>query len=87
MPGKLARRHFSQLSEFKRGLTIGMKTASWSTRRVDGKVDRSECADRIVGRSGHEKLPMRGKPGLERPGRPRGERIEGTCGKHLWTPQ
>ncbi|GFV50352.1 HTH_Tnp_Tc3_2 domain-containing protein [Trichonephila clavipes] len=27
MPGKLARRHFSQLSEFERGLIIGMKTA------------------------------------------------------------
>ncbi|GFV04180.1 HTH_Tnp_Tc3_2 domain-containing protein [Trichonephila clavipes] len=30
----------------------------------------------IVGSSGHEKVPMAGKPGLERPGRPRGERIE-----------
>ncbi|GFY16557.1 hypothetical protein TNCV_735841 [Trichonephila clavipes] len=30
---------------------------------------------------------MRGKPGLERPGRPRGEMIKGSCGKHLWTPQ
>ncbi|GFS47991.1 HTH_Tnp_Tc3_2 domain-containing protein [Trichonephila clavipes] len=40
----------------------------------------------IVGSSGHEKVPTRGKPGLERPGRPRGERIEGSCGKHLWTP-
>ncbi|GFX29124.1 HTH_Tnp_Tc3_2 domain-containing protein [Trichonephila clavipes] len=29
----------------------------------------------IVGSSGHEKVPTRGKPGLERPGRPRGERI------------
>ncbi|GFV53339.1 hypothetical protein TNCV_33761 [Trichonephila clavipes] len=29
----------------------------------------------IVGSSGHEKAPTRGKPGLERPGRPRGERI------------
>ncbi|GFX26512.1 HTH_Tnp_Tc3_2 domain-containing protein [Trichonephila clavipes] len=29
----------------------------------------------IVGSSGHEKVPMREKPGLERPGRPRGERI------------
>ncbi|GFV68971.1 transposable element Tcb2 transposase [Trichonephila clavipes] len=28
----------------------------------------------IVGSSGHEKVPTRGKPGLERPGRPRGER-------------
>ncbi|GFX03527.1 transposable element Tc1 transposase [Trichonephila clavipes] len=46
MPGKRARRHFSQLSEFKRGLTIGMKTAGWSTRRVAGQVDRSECAVR-----------------------------------------
>ncbi|GFV33075.1 transposable element Tc1 transposase [Trichonephila clavipes] len=40
----------------------------------------------VVGSSGHEKVPTRGKPGLERPGRPRGERIEGSCGKHLWTP-
>ncbi|GFS68538.1 transposable element Tcb2 transposase [Trichonephila clavipes] len=29
----------------------------------------------IVGSSGHEKLPTRGKSGLEQPGRPRGERI------------
>ncbi|GFW28727.1 HTH_Tnp_Tc3_2 domain-containing protein [Trichonephila clavipes] len=46
MPGKRARRHFSQLSEFERGLMIGMKTTGWSTRRVAGKVDRSECAVR-----------------------------------------
>ncbi|GFT21386.1 hypothetical protein TNCV_3816611 [Trichonephila clavipes] len=41
----------------------------------------------IVGSSGHKKVPTRGKPGHERPGRPRRERIEGSCGKHLWTPQ
>ncbi|GFX40989.1 transposable element Tcb2 transposase [Trichonephila clavipes] len=29
----------------------------------------------IVGSSGYEKVPTHGKPGLERPGRPRGERI------------
>ncbi|GFV01315.1 uncharacterized protein TNCV_3375491 [Trichonephila clavipes] len=46
MPGKRARRYFSQLSEFERGLIIGMKTAGWSTRRVAGQVDRSECAVR-----------------------------------------
>ncbi|GFT02193.1 transposable element Tcb1 transposase [Trichonephila clavipes] len=46
MPGKRARRHFSQLSEFERGLIIGMKTAGWSTRRVAAQVDRSECAVR-----------------------------------------
>ncbi|GFT91736.1 transposable element Tc1 transposase [Trichonephila clavipes] len=46
MPGKRARRHFLQLSEFERGLIIGMKTAVWSTRRVAGQVDRSECAVR-----------------------------------------
>ncbi|GFX88790.1 transposable element Tc1 transposase [Trichonephila clavipes] len=78
MPGKRARRHFSQLSEFERGLIIGMKTAGWSTRRVAGQVDRSECAVKIVGSSGHDKVPTRGKPGLERPGRPRGEKIEGS---------
>ncbi|GFV51775.1 hypothetical protein TNCV_1321311 [Trichonephila clavipes] len=83
MPGKRARRHFSQLSEFERGLIIGMKTAGWSTRRVAGQVDRSECAVEIVGSSGHEKVPTRDKPGLERQGRPRGDRIEGSCGKHL----
>ncbi|GFS91989.1 transposable element Tcb1 transposase [Trichonephila clavipes] len=44
MPGKRARRHFSQLSEFERCLIIGMKSAGWSTRRVAGQVDRSECA-------------------------------------------
>ncbi|GFW01485.1 transposable element Tc1 transposase [Trichonephila clavipes] len=47
MPGKPARRHFSQLSEFERGQIIGMKTAGWwSTRHVAGQVDRSECAVR-----------------------------------------
>ncbi|GFV62023.1 uncharacterized protein TNCV_4108261 [Trichonephila clavipes] len=46
MPGKRARRHFSQLSEFERGLIIGMKTVGWSTRRVSSQVDRSEWAVR-----------------------------------------
>ncbi|GFV45758.1 uncharacterized protein TNCV_2409411 [Trichonephila clavipes] len=46
MSGKRARRHFSQLSEFDRGLIIGMKTAGWSTRRVAGQVDSSDCAVR-----------------------------------------
>ncbi|GFW68197.1 transposable element Tcb2 transposase [Trichonephila clavipes] len=45
MPGKRARRHFSQLSEFEKGLFIGMKTAGWSTRRVAGQVDGTECAE------------------------------------------
>ncbi|GFX49019.1 transposable element Tcb2 transposase [Trichonephila clavipes] len=44
MPGKRARRHFSQLSEFERSLIIGMKTAGWSTCRVADQVDQSECA-------------------------------------------
>ncbi|GFW54378.1 transposable element Tc1 transposase [Trichonephila clavipes] len=46
MPGKRTRRHFSQLSEFERGLIIGMKTTGWSTRQVAGQVDRLECAIR-----------------------------------------
>ncbi|GFX73121.1 transposable element Tcb1 transposase [Trichonephila clavipes] len=46
MPGKRARRHFSQLSEFERGLIIGMKSAGCPTRRVADQVDRSECAVR-----------------------------------------
>ncbi|GFV50887.1 transposable element Tc1 transposase [Trichonephila clavipes] len=46
MTGKRARRHFSQLSKFERGLIIGIKTAHWTTRHVAGQVDRSECAVR-----------------------------------------
>ncbi|GFX19288.1 uncharacterized protein TNCV_3014271 [Trichonephila clavipes] len=78
MPGKRARRHFSQLSEFERGLIIGMKMQAgrravllirWIVRSVPLE---------IVGSSRHEKVPTRGKPGLERPGRPRGERIKGS---------
>ncbi|GFY11813.1 transposable element Tc1 transposase [Trichonephila clavipes] len=46
MPGKRARKHFSQLTEFETGLIIGMKIAGWSTSRVVGQVDRSECAVR-----------------------------------------
>ncbi|GFU63894.1 transposable element Tcb2 transposase [Trichonephila clavipes] len=46
MPGKCARRHFSLLSEFERGLIIEMKTACWSTRHVAGQVDHLECAVR-----------------------------------------
>ncbi|GFT46333.1 transposable element Tc1 transposase [Trichonephila clavipes] len=46
MPGKRARRHFSQLGEFERGLIIWLKTAGWSTHRIAGLVDRSECAVR-----------------------------------------
>ncbi|GFW91411.1 transposable element Tcb1 transposase [Trichonephila clavipes] len=33
---------FSQLSEFERGLIIGMKTAGWSTRRIAGQEDHEE---------------------------------------------
>ncbi|GFU00258.1 transposable element Tc1 transposase [Trichonephila clavipes] len=46
MPVKRARRHFSQLSEFERGLIIRMKIARWSTCHVARQVDRSECAVR-----------------------------------------
>ncbi|GFT04425.1 uncharacterized protein TNCV_1929451 [Trichonephila clavipes] len=46
MPGKRARRHFSKLSEFERGLIIGMKPAGWSTCRVAGQVNLSECVVR-----------------------------------------
>ncbi|GFU72383.1 transposable element Tcb2 transposase [Trichonephila clavipes] len=86
MPSKCARRHFSQLSEFERGLIFGMKIAGWSTRRVAGQVDRLSVPLEIVGSSGHEKVLTRGKPGLERPGSPRGERLKdratSPCGPH-----
>ncbi|GFT64219.1 hypothetical protein TNCV_2200981 [Trichonephila clavipes] len=87
MPGKRARRHLSQLSEFERALIVRMKPAGWSTRRVAGQVDRSEWAVRNCSEHWALEVPTRGKLGLELPGRPRGERIVGWCGKHLWTPQ
>ncbi|GFX50422.1 transposable element Tc1 transposase [Trichonephila clavipes] len=75
MPGKRARRHFSQLSEFERGLIIGMKLlAGRRTVLLARWIVRSLPLE-IVGSSGHEKVPTSGKPGLECPGRPRGERI------------
>ncbi|GFV93104.1 hypothetical protein TNCV_2551951 [Trichonephila clavipes] len=87
MPDKRSRRHFSQLSEFERGLIIGMKLQAGqrAVLLVRGIV-RSVLLE-IVESSGHEKVPTCGKPGLERPGRPGGERIEGSCGKYLWIPQ
>ncbi|GFU56198.1 uncharacterized protein TNCV_712571 [Trichonephila clavipes] len=87
MPGKRAGRHFSQLSEFERSLITGMKTAGWSTRRVACQVDHSKCAVRNCWEQWTREVPTRGKPGLERLERPRGERIEGSCGKHLGIPQ
>ncbi|GFW19354.1 transposable element Tc1 transposase [Trichonephila clavipes] len=47
MSGKRDRRHFSHISEFERGLILGMKIEGWSMSRVAGQVDRSECAVRI----------------------------------------
>ncbi|GFU55224.1 uncharacterized protein TNCV_427241 [Trichonephila clavipes] len=87
MTSKRARRHFSQLREIERGLIIGMKTAGSSTRRVAGQLDRSECAVRNCWELWTREGTHARKTGLERPGRPRGERIEGSCGKHLWTRQ
>ncbi|GFT66856.1 transposable element Tcb2 transposase [Trichonephila clavipes] len=48
--------------------------ARWIVRSVPLKIVKS---------SGHEKVPTRGKPGLERPGRSRGEMIEGSCDANL----
>ncbi|GFX11890.1 transposable element Tc1 transposase [Trichonephila clavipes] len=55
-----------------------MKTAGWSTRRVAARWIVRSVPLEIVVSSGHEKVPTCGKPGLERPERPRGKRIEGS---------
>ncbi|GFU37945.1 HTH_Tnp_Tc3_2 domain-containing protein [Trichonephila clavipes] len=49
-----------------------MKTAGWSTRRVAGQVDCSECAVRNFGSSGHEKVfcPRAENRVCGRPGKP-----------------
>ncbi|GFS99893.1 transposable element Tc1 transposase [Trichonephila clavipes] len=53
-----------------------MKTAGWSTRRVAGQVDRSECAVRNCWEQWTREGTHAWKTGTgARPGRPRGERI------------
>ncbi|GFX72195.1 uncharacterized protein TNCV_1954711 [Trichonephila clavipes] len=85
MPGKRARRHFLQFSEFDRRLIIGMKTAGWSKRRVAGQVDRSECAVKNCWEQWTREGTHAWKIGS---GATRmTTRIEGSCGKHLWTRQ
>ncbi|GFU80334.1 uncharacterized protein TNCV_3521091 [Trichonephila clavipes] len=81
MPGNRARRHFSQLSEFERGLIIGMKTAGWSTRRVAGQVDRFECAIEIVGSNPRaENRVWRDQEDHEERGSK--DHVASTCGPH-----
>ncbi|GFU78766.1 hypothetical protein TNCV_3525841 [Trichonephila clavipes] len=86
-------RHDARYVETLRSPIIGLRESDKESERAGRRavllarwIVRSVPLE-IVGSSGHEKVPTRGKPGLERPGRPRGERIEGSCGKHLWTPQ
>ncbi|GFS56856.1 transposable element Tcb2 transposase [Trichonephila clavipes] len=84
MPGKRARRDFSQLSDFERGLIIRMKTAGWSTRRVAVQVDRSEC----VVRNCWEQWTREGTharktgSGASRKTTRREDRAASTCGPH-----
>ncbi|GFV19382.1 uncharacterized protein TNCV_3663151 [Trichonephila clavipes] len=88
MPGKRVRRHFSQLSEFERGLIVGMKTVGLLTRRVAGQVDRSECAVRNCWEQWTREGTHARKTGSGATRKTtRRERFEGSCGKHLWTPQ
>ncbi|GFV78877.1 transposable element Tcb2 transposase [Trichonephila clavipes] len=86
MPGKHARRHFSQLSEFERDLIIRMRTAGWSTRRVARQVDRSECAVRNCWEQWTREGTHAWKTGSEanRKTMRRGpkDRAESTCGPH-----
>ncbi|GFX82759.1 uncharacterized protein TNCV_1194341 [Trichonephila clavipes] len=81
MPGKRAVRHFSQLSEFERGLISGMKTAGWSTRRVVGQVDRSERAVRNCWEQWTREGTHARKTGSGATRKDYEDR--GSCGKHL----
>ncbi|GFV41471.1 transposable element Tcb1 transposase [Trichonephila clavipes] len=67
MPVERARRHFSQLSEFERGLIIGMNTAGWSMHRVAGQGDRSEgtvrnCWEQCTREGSHARKTGSGAP-------------------------
>ncbi|GFW17317.1 transposable element Tcb2 transposase [Trichonephila clavipes] len=84
MSGKRARKHFSQLSEFERGLIIGMKTAGWSTRRVAGQVDNSECAVRNCWEQWTQEgtHARKTRSGATRKTTRREDRAASTCGLH-----
>ncbi|GFX06026.1 transposable element Tcb2 transposase [Trichonephila clavipes] len=82
MPGKRARRHFSQLSEFERGLMIGMKTAGWLTHRVAGQVDRSECAIRNCWEQRTRECTHAQKTGSGHKKRELKDHAVSTCGPH-----
>ncbi|GFY21560.1 uncharacterized protein TNCV_1167051 [Trichonephila clavipes] len=71
MPGKRARRHFSQLSEFERSLIIGMKTTGWSTHRVAVNTRRYPRVENLVW-SDQEDHEERGSK----------DRAASTCGPH-----
>ncbi|GFW45493.1 transposable element Tc1 transposase [Trichonephila clavipes] len=55
-----------------------MKTSGWSTRRVAGQVDRSECAVRNCWEQWTREGTHAWKTGSGATGRPRGEKIEGS---------
>ncbi|GFX16149.1 transposable element Tcb2 transposase [Trichonephila clavipes] len=84
MPGKRARKHFSQLSEFERGLIIGMKTAGWSMHRVADQVDRSECAVRNCWEQWTQEgtHAQKTESGATRKTTRREDRAASTCGPH-----
>ncbi|GFV74222.1 transposable element Tcb2 transposase [Trichonephila clavipes] len=84
MPVKRARRYFSQLNEFERGLIIGMKTAGWSMRRVAGQVDRSGCAVRNCWEQSTREGTHARKTGsgATRKTTRREDRAASTCGPH-----
>ncbi|GFW99231.1 uncharacterized protein TNCV_3009991 [Trichonephila clavipes] len=84
MPGKRARRHFSQLSELERGLINGRKTVGWSTHRVAGQVDRSEyavrnCWEQWIREGTHARIT--GSGATKKTTR-REDRAASTCGPH-----
>ncbi|GFU68111.1 hypothetical protein TNCV_4028971 [Trichonephila clavipes] len=67
-----------------------MKTAGWSTHRVAGQVDRSgegavrNCWEQWTREVTHAPGLV---PGLERPGRPRGEGSKDHATSTFWTLQ
>ncbi|GFX56893.1 transposable element Tcb2 transposase [Trichonephila clavipes] len=84
MPGKRARRHFLQLSEFERGLIIGRKIAGCSTRRVAGQVDLSKwavrnCREQWTREGTHARKTG---SGVTRKTTRREDRAASTCGPH-----
>ncbi|GFS82014.1 hypothetical protein TNCV_1790821 [Trichonephila clavipes] len=85
MPGKRATRHFSQLSEFERGLIIGIKLQAGRRAVLLTRWIVQSVPLEVVGSSGHEKKRVENRVWSDQEDfeeRGSKDRAASTCGPH-----